>query len=41
MNLSRGTGFIELYIKTHQLSSGDWDVLAEGLRWSHKFFPAF
>ena len=41
MNLSRGTGFIELYIKTHQLSSSDWDVLAEVLKWSHKFFPAF
>lgn len=41
MNLSRGTGFIELYIKTHQLSSSDWDVLAEGLKWSHKFFPTF
>lgn len=41
MNLSRGTGFIELYIKTHKLSQSDWDVLAEGLKWSHKFFPTF
>ena len=41
MNLSRGTGFIELYIKTQQLSDGDWDVLADGLKWAHKVFPYF
>ncbi|MDN5202210.1 hypothetical protein QQ008_12570 [Fulvivirgaceae bacterium BMA10] len=41
MNLSRGTGFIELYIKTQQLSESDWDVLAEGLKWAHKAFPYF
>lgn len=41
MNLSRGAGFIELYIKTHVLSDSDWDVLAEGLKWSHEYFPAF
>ena len=41
MNLSRGTGFVELYIKTDLLSSDDWDVLAEGLKWVHKVFPYF
>lgn len=41
MNLSRGTGFVELYIKTHKLSQSDWNVLAEGLKWVHKAFPAF
>ncbi len=41
MNLSRGTGFIELYIKTEKLSESDWDVLAEGLKWAHKIFPYF
>ncbi len=41
MNLSRGTGFIELYIKTQQLSETDWDVLADGLKWAHKVFPYF
>ncbi|TKG94532.1 hypothetical protein EYV94_11320 [Puteibacter caeruleilacunae] len=41
MNMSRGTGFIELYIKTAKLSSSDWDVMAEGLKWAHKAFPAF
>lgn len=41
MNLSRGTGFIELYIKTDSLSSSDWDILAEGLKWAEKSFPAF
>lgn len=41
MNLSRGTGFVELYIKTQNLSETDWDVLAEGLKWVHKVFPYF
>lgn len=41
MNLSRGTGFIELYVKTEKLSDDDWDVLAEGLKWSQDVFPYF
>ncbi|WP_167618922.1 hypothetical protein [Maribellus sediminis] len=41
MNLSRGTGFVELYIKTEILSETDWDVLADGLKWAHKVFPYF
>ncbi len=41
MNLSRGTGFVELYIKTEKLSESDWDVLANGLKWAHKVFPYF
>ncbi|RUA08782.1 MAG: hypothetical protein DSY82_06570, partial [Flavobacteriia bacterium] len=41
MNISRGTGFIELYLKTAKLSDKDWDVLAEGLKWSYKVFPTF
>lgn len=41
MNLSRGTGFVELYLKTDSLSSTDWDVLAEGLKWSYDAFPTF
>lgn len=41
MNLSRGTGFIELYIKTQKLSASDWDVMAEGVKWAHRMFPAF
>ncbi len=41
MNLSRGTGFIELYIKTQNLSESDWDVMAEGLKWAHHAFPWF
>ncbi len=41
MNISRGTGFIELYIKTGVLSSSDWDVLADGLKWAEKVFPLF
>ena len=41
MNLSRGTGFIEFYIKTQKLSSADWDVLAAGLKWAEKSFPYF
>ena len=41
MNLSRGTGFIELYLKTFNLKEQDWDVLSEGLHWAYKAFPAF
>ena len=41
MNLSRGTGFVELYLKTDSLSATDWDVLAEGLKWSYQAFPTF
>lgn len=41
MNLSRGTGFVELYIKPGQLAAYDWDVLAEGLQWAVEVFPTF
>ncbi len=41
MSLSRGTGFVELYLKTQALSESDWDVLAEGLKWVRKIFPTF
>ncbi|MEX0315707.1 MAG: hypothetical protein AB3N18_16135 [Allomuricauda sp.] len=41
MNLSRGTGFIEFYIETENLSEKDWDVVAEGLKWAYNAFPAF
>lgn len=41
MNLSRGTGFIELYLKTQKLQEQDWDVLAEGLQWATHVFPTF
>jgi len=41
MNMSRGTGFVELYIKPGILQEPDWDVLAEGLLWVHDVFPLF
>lgn len=41
MNLSRGTGFIELYLKVDSLNGKDWDVLAEGLKWARRMFPTF
>lgn len=41
MNLSRGTGFVELYIKPTVLQPGDWDVLSEGLFWVEDVFPTF
>jgi hypothetical protein len=41
MSLSRGTGFIELYLKTFKLQKSDWDVLSECLHWSYKVFPTF
>lgn len=41
MSLSRGTGFIELYVKPFALQPGDWDVLGEGLLWAEEVFPTF
>lgn len=41
MNLSRGTGFIELYIKPAVLKEYDWDVISEGLHWAEEVFPTF
>ncbi len=41
MNMSRGTGFIELYTKTFNLKDYDWDVMAEGLQWAEDVFPTF
>ncbi len=41
MHMSRGSGFIELYIKPKILSASDWDILAEGLKWSKHMFTAF
>jgi len=41
MNISRGTGFIELYLKSAVLKNHDWDVLAEGIQWAHAVFPTF
>jgi hypothetical protein len=41
MNLSRGTGFVELYIKPFVLQPGDWDVISEGLFWVQDVFPTF
>lgn len=41
MNLSRGTGFIEFYIKTENLAERDWDVIADGLKWTYQVFPYF
>jgi hypothetical protein len=41
MNLSRGTGFIELYIKPGVLKDYDWDVISEGLHWAQEVFPVF
>jgi hypothetical protein len=41
MSLSRGTGFVELYIKPSALKDYDWDVISEGLYWTYEVFPAF
>ncbi|MFT7632210.1 MAG: hypothetical protein ACI87E_003260, partial [Mariniblastus sp.] len=41
MNLSRGTGFIELYITPAVLKDYDWDVISEGLHWAQDVFPTF
>jgi len=41
MNMSRGTGFIELYIRPAALKDYDWDVIAEGLGWARDVFGVF
>lgn len=41
MNFSRGTGLIELYLKTDIVTASDWDVLANGLKWVYQVFPTF
>lgn len=41
MSLSRGTAFIELYLRSNLLSESDWDVLAEGIKWAQNYFPTF
>jgi hypothetical protein len=41
MSLSRGTGFVELYIKPFVIKPADWDVLAEGLLWVDQMLPTF
>jgi hypothetical protein len=41
MSLSRGTGFLELYLKPSVLQSNDWNVLSDGLHWATEEFPTF
>lgn len=41
MNLSRGTYFIELYLKTKSLTTADWYVLAEALKWAEANHSTF
>ena len=41
MHLSRGTGFVELYVRPFVLQPGDWDVMSEGLCWAAEVFPTF
>ena len=41
MHLTRGTGFVEMYLKPRVLSDSDWNVLAEGLKWADEIHPCF
>lgn len=41
MALSRGTGFLEFYLKPSVLKNADWNVLAEGMIWAEKTGPTF
>ena len=41
MSLSRGTGFLEFYIKPSVLQSNDWNVLSDGLHWATEEFSTF
>jgi hypothetical protein len=41
MSLSRGTGFLEFYLKPFTIQPADWDIVSEGLAWTEDTFPAF
>ncbi len=41
MHLSRGSGFLEMYLRPRVLVDSDWDVLSEGIAWAHEIFPTF
>lgn len=41
MALSRGTGFLEFYLKPSALKAPDWNVLAEGMLWTETTGAAF
>lgn len=41
MSVSRGTAMVELYFAVKTLTSEDWDIVAEGMKWLHKMYPAF
>ncbi|WP_233243992.1 alpha-galactosidase [Tamlana fucoidanivorans] len=41
MNLARGTAMVELYVQVRSLDKSDYDVIADGLKWLYKAYPAF
>ncbi len=41
MHLTRGTGFVEMYLRPRVLNDSDWNVLAEGLKWADEIYPCF
>ena len=41
MHLTRGTGFVEMYLRPRALNESDWNVLAEGLKWADEIHPCF
>ena len=41
MHLTRGTGFVEMYLRPSVLNESDWNVLAEGLKWADEIHPCF
>ena len=41
MHLTRGTGFVEMYLRPSVLNESDWNVLAEGLKWADEIHLCF
>ncbi|WP_462345659.1 hypothetical protein [Coprobacter fastidiosus] len=41
MSISRGTAMVELYFKVKALTPEEFDIVADGLKWLHKMYPAF
>jgi hypothetical protein len=41
MAISRGSSMVELYVQTRSISMEEFDVIADGLKWLYKAYPAF
>lgn len=41
MSISRGTAMVELYFTVKALTQEEFDIVADGLKWLYKMYPAF